>query len=250
MEDTTCPAGCRGGFGFGSHTREEVSMSVFGNSGRTEIVLDDYPRAPDGHTCSECGRGIHAGEVYNLRRVIVCGRSFTRSTCVHCARVARAWIERNYGSYFWGAATETLADHDGDGEPWDILRAMRAQWRDPATGALITLPEGSSLDQRVTLVRGVFHPAAGFEYVVEVAPGLYVPNSPECASLCRLDQLELQHRSPWLEPIADHIRDQYPGATIVTLVGGKVAPWSRRAPWAGSNHGETVHTAGITLEAK
>jgi hypothetical protein len=78
------------------------------------IVLHErHQRARKGHSCSECGRAIRAGEQYMVERTIWEGSASTVKTCRHC-QVARKWLQKECGGWIYGGVYEDISEHAWD----------------------------------------------------------------------------------------------------------------------------------------
>lgn len=194
------------------------------------IILDVYRRARRQYFCGECDREIVRCEMYNRQRERLDGRTFTYFTCLHCATVSRQWLLQEREFYHWHHVAQELEASYGE-QSQMLYEAMRWRWRHPETGAVIVLPETDDLDALIEYVTGIYRTAVDLAYVLEVAPGLYVPNTRNVAHCPPRPLAELSPycRYSWGGCIAEAVRDLYPGAVFVTLVGGEIAPWSRRA---------------------
>lgn len=93
-------------------------------------------KARKSHVCSECGRTIHASEIYRYARGAVEGDYWDAKQCAHC-RIAAEWLTKNCRGFLYHAVIEDFAEHaTGRLDMLRIVVGARRQWRGFGSGLM------------------------------------------------------------------------------------------------------------------
>src|SRR5271154_1617951 len=90
--------------------RIDTMCRIEHSDGQSEVWVPTDRKARKDHRCTECGRAIKAGEMYQHVFSVTNGDAGVEKTCRHC-RVGQEWLLKNCGGYIYGEVSEELAEH-------------------------------------------------------------------------------------------------------------------------------------------
>lgn len=115
----------------------------------TAIVLADRSqRAIKAHKCTECGRAIRIGEVYQYQRTVYDGQAQSHKVCTHC-QAAREWFDDQCGGWTFGGLAEDAGEHECYGGFWRLIGIGVSERWTRANGDLWPVPRAQEALQRL-----------------------------------------------------------------------------------------------------